>query len=189
MTNFLILILPLFLFVLVWFGWTLNKWAFKIEKLTLGGFNILFDNPVKLYKRSVQSFLDTKRTLFLIDPSRDNFDETLTSYYKTYEFFRNEMKILDNQRKKGKFFDGEQEKLYAITNEIIQKLNEFLTSHQNNFKRWYKYVSDNNEVKVLNDEEFLEFHLTPIDKIQEQYYRYNEICEGFKEINQFVLCV
>lgn len=40
-------------------------------------------------------------------------------------------------------------------------------------------------MKALNADEFLEFHLTPIDKIQEQYYRYNEICEGFKEINQF----
>lgn len=58
----------------------------------------MFDNPAKLYKRAVRSFLDTKRSLFKIDLERDNFDETLSSYYKTYEFFREEMKILDNER-------------------------------------------------------------------------------------------
>jgi hypothetical protein len=86
--SFLFGFIPLLFLIVVITGFLTNKWAFKIEKVSLGGFNILFDDPVKLYKRSVRSFLDTKRTLFNIDFERDNFDETLTSFYikKTLNF-------------------------------------------------------------------------------------------------------
>jgi hypothetical protein len=184
-SSFLIGFIPLLLIIVVITTFISNKWAFKIEKVSLGGFNILFDDPVKLYKRTVRSFLDTKRTLFNIDFKRDNFDDTLTSYYKTYEFFRNEMKILDNERKRGRWDKREQQELYEVTNHIIQVLNEFLASHQNNFRRWYKYVSETNIVKRLDNEETIEFHNTPIQEIQKHYYGYKEICKGFKEINDF----
>ncbi|MDW6055660.1 hypothetical protein R4T60_15855 [Bacillus paralicheniformis] len=184
LNEFLLVILPLLLIMVLIWGFWVNRFALKIEKLTLGGFNILFDNPADLYVRSVKSFLDTKRTLFFIDPSRDNFDETLTSYYNTYEFFRNEMKILDNKEKKGRRLNQEQKKLYVLTNEIIHKLNDFLTSHQNNYRRWYKHVSDEDMIKLPNGEEII-VHSTPINKVQEQYYRYEEICKGFQEINVF----
>jgi hypothetical protein len=187
LTSFLFGLLPLLILIGVIIGLMNNKWAFKIEKLSLGGFNIIFDDPVKLYKRSVRSFLDTKRTLFKIDFERDNFDETLTSYYQTYEFFRTEMKILDNERKRGLWNNREQQELYEVTNRIIQMLNEFLTSHQNNFRRWYKYVSENNEVKRIDGKGTLEFHMTPIHEIQRHYYHYNEICKGFKEINEYFM--
>lgn len=161
-TSGLLGLLPLLVFVGFIFGLLTNRWAFKIEKVSLGGFNILFDDPVKLYKRTVRSFLDTKRTLFKIDFERDNFDETL-------------MKILDNDRKRGQWNKREQQELYEVTNRIIQILNEFLTSHQNNFRRWYKYVSERNEVKRIDGEQTLVFHMTPIHEIQKQYYRYDEI--------------
>jgi hypothetical protein len=163
-----------------------NKWAFKIEKLSLGGFNFMFDNPAKLYKRAVHSFLDTKRSLFKIDFQRDNFDETLTSYYKTYEFFREEMKILDNEKKRGRWSNrGEQQELYNITNEIIQVLNEFLTSHQNNYRRWYKRIADTDSVISSSGGGVIVFHMTPIAEIQKHYYRYEEICIGFTKVNEF----
>lgn len=164
-----------------------NKWAFKIEKLSLGGFNLMFDNPAKLYKRAVRSFLDTKRSLFKIDLERDNFDETLSSYYKTYEFFREEMKILDNEKKRGRWSNkGEQQELYKVTNEIVQVLNEFLTSHQNNYRRWYKRVSDTDKVTTIDGDSELRFHMTPISEVQKQYYRYSEICEGYTRVNLFL---
>lgn len=163
-----------------------NKWAFKIEKLSLGGFNLMFDEPVRLYKKSVRSFLDTKRSLFKIDFERDNFDETLTSYYKTYEFFRLEMKSLDNEKKRGRWSNrGEQHDLYKITNEIVQTLNEFLSSHQNNYRRWYKRVADTDTVTPINGGVVIPFHLTPISDVQKHYYRYQELCDGFTEINLF----
>lgn len=186
LSTVLFLILPLIILAGVIFGLMANKWAFKLEKVSLGGFNLLFDNPVRLYKRTIRSLLDTKRTLFKIDFERDNFDETLTSYYKTYEFFRNEMKILDSERRRGKWRKKEQRELYDVTNNILQVLNEFLTSHQNNFRRWYKYISEKNEVKKISGEgDSLEFHMTPISEIQRQFYRYEEICRGFEEVNRF----
>ncbi len=97
LTTLIFGILPLLILLGLLFGLLINKWAIKIEKISLGGFNLLFDNPVNLYKRSVRSFLDTKRTLFYIDFNRDNFDETLSSYYESYEFFRSEMKILESK--------------------------------------------------------------------------------------------
>ncbi len=76
--------------------------------------------------------------------------------------------------------------MYNKTNDILKILNEFLTSHQSNFRRWYKYVSENNEVKINDGSgEVLEFYLTPINVIQIHYYQYEEICEGFNEINQY----
>lgn len=179
-------ILPLLVLVGFFLLLMTNKWAFKIEKLSLGGFNLMFDNPAKLYKRTVRSFLDTKRSLFKIDFERDNFDETLSSYYKTYEFFREEMKILDNEKKRGRWSNkGEQQELYKVTNKIVQVLNEFLTSHQNNYRRWYKRVADTDTVTTAEGGSELRFHMTPISEVQKSYYRYLEICEGFTRVNQF----
>lgn len=179
--------IPFIILLIVTVGLLTSKWGFKIEKLSLGGFNLLFDKPENLYVRTVISFLDTKRTLYKINPERDNFDETLTSYYKTYEFFRTEMKILDNQRRIGRWqFKRKQKELYDITNEIIQHLNEFLTMHQSNYRRWYKYISDKNEVESIDGSgQVLKFHMNPIADIQKQYYRYEEICNGFRVINEF----
>lgn len=184
-TLFFGLLLPILIVSIVTIGIFTNKWAFRIERVSFGGFNILFDNPVKLYKRSVRSFLDTKRTLFKIDFQRDNFDETMTSYYKTYEFFRNEMKILESEKKKGRWSKHDQKELYDMTNRIIQTLNEFLTTHQNNYRRWYKQISDSNKVERRDRSGELVFHLTPINEIQKHYYRYEELCKGFEEVNKF----
>ncbi|MDY8045213.1 hypothetical protein UY416_02765 [Paenibacillus polymyxa] len=179
-------VLPLMVLVGFFLLLMTNKWAFKIEKLSLGGFNLMFDNPAKLYKRAVRSFLDTKRSLFKIDFERDNFDETLTSYYKTYEFFREEMKILENEKKRGRWSNkGEQQELYKVTNEILQVLHEFLTSHQNNYRRWYKRVADTDTVATPEGGLELRFHMTPISEVQKHYYRYLEMCEGFNRVNQF----
>lgn len=185
-STFFFGILPLLVLVGFFLLLMTNKWAFKIERLSLGGFNLMFDNPARLYKRTVRSFLDTKRSLFKIDLERDNFDETLTSYYKTYEFFREEMKILDNEKKRGRWSNkGEQRELYNVTNEIVQMLNEFLTSHQNNYRRWYKRVADTDSVTPINGGAVIPFHMTPITEVQKHYYRYREICDGFTRVNQF----
>ncbi|HHC0427197.1 TPA: hypothetical protein ACOSB6_005152, partial [Salmonella enterica] len=105
----------------------------KIEKLTFGGMNILFNTTSTLYINSVLSFLDTKRSLFIIREEYDNFSEVLDSYYQTYTFFRQEMKILDPIRDK---------ELYDFTNDLLMIINKFLTKHQNNYRRWYKFISE-----------------------------------------------
>jgi hypothetical protein len=60
----LIPLLLLFIIILLLFT---NKWALRVEKLSIGGFSIIFDNPTNFYKRQVRNFLNTKRTVFKID--------------------------------------------------------------------------------------------------------------------------
>ena len=169
-------LLPLFLIVVFLYLLFTNKWAFRVEKLSIGGFNVLFDNPQNLYKRQVRFFLDTKRTVFRINLEYDNFKETIDSYYEVYKFFRNEIKILGNLETKNKKRHKEVEKLYSLTNKAIKELNHFLTIHQSNYRRWYIYQEKNHKE---------EFYLAPVGKFQKSYSDYDELCAGFKKINEF----
>ncbi|VCZ78813.1 hypothetical protein BANRA_01808 [Klebsiella pneumoniae] len=74
-----ILILSL-ITIFLFFGILEKKYSLKLEKLTFGGLNVLFDSSDLLYKRSVRNFLDTKRSVFKIDPHFDSFEEVLTLY-------------------------------------------------------------------------------------------------------------
>ena len=65
-----------------------KKYSLKIDKLSLGGLNILFDTSRTLYTNSVSNFLDTKRTLFRIEPKYDNFSDVFESYFQTYNDIR-----------------------------------------------------------------------------------------------------
>lgn len=161
-----------------------NKYSIKIEQLSLGGINILFDRREILFTNSVQNFFDTKRTLFYIDEKHDNFAEVFQSYYETYNFIRQEMKLLDPSKDKD---------LYEISNDILMRLNQFLTKNQNNYLRWYKYISENNQ-ELINLDEFGEgdvkpeqrhFYNMPINDIQSKYYSYDALIEEFKAINEF----
>ncbi|HGT8233581.1 TPA: hypothetical protein ACM5MM_004459, partial [Escherichia coli] len=53
------------------------------------------------------------------------------------------------------------------------------------YKRWYKYISDKDEVIDVKTNTPLKVHLTPINKIQKQYYNYSKICNDFKVVNDF----
>ncbi|EFO0809713.1 hypothetical protein DFZ90_27625, partial [Escherichia coli] len=52
-----ILILSL-ITIFLFFGILEKKYSLKLEKLTFGGLNVLFDSSDLLYKRSVRNFLD-----------------------------------------------------------------------------------------------------------------------------------
>lgn len=151
-----------------------KRYSLKIEKLTFGGMNILFNTTSVLYMNSVLSFLDTKRSLFIIHEDYDNFSEVLDSYYQTYTFFRQEMKILDPIRDKD---------LYDFTNDLLMTINKFLTKHQNNYRRWYKYISESKTALSIGDDKF--FYNTPIGTVQKLYYEYDIIINGFKDVNNF----
>ena len=153
-----------------------KKYSLKIEKLSLGGLSILFDSSRVLYIKSVTNFLDSKRTLFKIEPTYDNFSDTFESYFQTYNFFRQEMKILDPQRDKD---------LYILTNNILQELNKFLTKNQNNYRRWYQKVSTDNTIEYFNQGSGKYFYNTPINEIQKEYYDYDQLLTSFNHINIF----
>lgn len=101
----------------------------------------------------------------------------ISSFYQTYQYIRDEMKILNPQK------DYE---LYNISNDMLMVLNKFLTTNRNNYKRWYKYILDKNEVADVITNTLLKVHLTPINKIQKQYYNYGKICNDFKVVNVFL---
>lgn len=168
-------LIPLLLFVGFLLLLFTNNLAFRVEKLSIGGFNVLFDNPNNLFRRQVRTFLDTKRTVFKIDSNRDNFKETLDSFYEVYKFFRDEIKVLGNVRK-NKLRSNETVELYNLANETIKVLNNFLTEHQSNYRRWYSYLEKTNEEK---------FYLTPIGELQKEYVNYKKLCKDFEAVNQF----
>lgn len=154
-----------------------NKWALRVEKLSIGGFSILFDNPNKLFKRQVRNFLDTKRSVFNIDLDNDNFKETLDSYFEVYKFLRDEIKIFGDVRRK-RLSDNETLNLYRLANEMIRVLNNFLTKHQSNFRRWYTYIEKTDETK---------YYLTPIGDLQREYAYYEALCQDFEQVNKFFI--
>lgn len=176
-------ILVIFIVIIFLFDGLINKrYSFKVEKLSFGGLNILFDNSDVLFKKSVQNFLDTKRTLFVIDPCYDAFDEVFNSYYETYQFLRVEIRVLNIKR-------ATDFEYYSLSNLALKKLNIFLTKHQNNYRRWHKYISEHDSIVIGKNEDGavkdLKYHLTPIGEIQSHYYNFTELNNDFKIINDF----
>ncbi|MED3201286.1 hypothetical protein [Bacillus toyonensis] len=159
-------LIPLLLIILFLVLVLLKKWAFRVEKLSMGGFNILFDNPNQLFKRQVSSYLDTKRTLFIVDFEHDNIKETLDSYFDVYKFLRDEIKILGDTKKKKKNSKNNNTQLYDLSNEMIKELNIFLTTHQSDYRRWYTYLEKHDERN---------FYLKPIGELQTDYHNYDQL--------------
>jgi len=172
-----ILLIAVFIWLMVSL-YLLKKYSVKVEKLSLGGVNILFNESVTLYKKSIKNHLDSKRAIFKVRKNIDAFDEVISSYYQTYQFIRDEMKILNPKKDR---------KIYDLSNEMLMVLNKFLTNYQNNYKRWYKYISDKDEVIDKVSGKTMRFHATSINKIQNQYYDYDRILKGFKEVNRFFI--
>ncbi|HEC2553944.1 TPA: hypothetical protein R2K55_005779 [Raoultella ornithinolytica] len=160
-----------------------QRYSLRVEQLSFGGVSILLNKSDLLFKKSVKNYLDTKRSLFKIDPRYDSFEEVLNSYFECYKFIRDEMKLLDIKKKRDK-------KLYDLSNEVLRILNEFLTQYQNNYRRWHKYVSENDSVLTREKDSKgnyvkLPYHLTPIGKIQTHYYHFSKMLNAFNEVNKF----
>lgn len=160
---------PIIIIILLIYIWRkfATKWVIKIEKLDIGGASVVFERPEELFRQQIKNFMNTKRTLFYFDPERDNIEDTISSYYKTYEFIREKMQVYDSK-------SSQQSKYYEAANNMLQVLNEFLTSHQSNYRRWVKYKTEQN---------CTEDYCKSICEIQKEYWRYKEIIEGFKILN------
>ncbi len=111
--------------------------------------------------------------LYKLDVSRDNFYETINSYYSVYNFLREEIKVFDSKSSKECMS-------YNAANKMLRELNIFLTTHQNNFKRWYEYITDKNKDTNYNKD---------IDEIQKEYRNYRQLVDDFKELNMFFCSV
>ncbi|GLI82730.1 hypothetical protein ANABIO32_04170 [Rossellomorea marisflavi] len=182
LTALITLLLPFIILCLIFAAWITRHLYVKLERMNIGGINLLFHKPDRIFLNSAKAFLETKRTLYKIEEDFDNFNETLDSYFATYQFFRKEMTILDSQ-------NSEQKKLYDLSSKIIAKLNLFLTEHQSNYRRWYNQTVEQNLIYKLQDEGKEEVkkppHMMKIGELQKYYYDYDEIVNGFKSVNSF----
>ncbi|HAT4319111.1 TPA: hypothetical protein I9071_000184 [Clostridium perfringens] len=134
--------------------------------MSCGGLTFVCNKPEKILKQNIKNFLETKRTLFKINEKKDNFYDTINSYYETYKFIRNEISVYD--------IDSKQESLYKYASEMIKVLNEFLTDYQSDYKRWYEYIRDYKKDDIYDKD---------IYDIQKDYRNYNEIMNGFLLVN------
>jgi len=164
----------LLVLIYIFIGFLGKKYSLRVDNFNIGGINILFDQSNEIFVKSVQSYLDSKRSLENFKPKRDNISEVLDSYYKTYNYIRDNLGLLDEEK---------DEKLYNKSIEILENLNCFLTKHQNDYRRWFDKIKQNDVIKN-NDEEII-VHQTTIEEVQKNYYRYNELITDFKKINQY----
>lgn len=162
-------LLPLLVILILFLILLSSKWIFRIERLSIGGINILFNHPDKILKQQLLNYFATKRTLFYIDPEKDNFYETFNSYYQVYTFIRDELKTYSPKHAANSV-------LYQESEKILSSLNFFLTTHQNNYRRWYEYITTSSQCLSSNYDQ-------DISELQQTYRHYTELIADFEALN------
>ena len=64
-----ILLISIFIWLIVAL-YLLKKYSFKVEKLSLGGVNVLFNESGTLYRKSIKNHLDSNRAIFKGKPMK-----------------------------------------------------------------------------------------------------------------------
>lgn len=161
---FLIIVKTGFLFVVIYVAilFISREFYIKMDSFSFGGMTIYFVNREKLFKKSLFDFLNTKRSLFKFDPSRDNISEVLDSYFETYKFIRDKMTILESDK---------DEELYKVVADTIVLLNNFLTDNQTNYRRWYERNKSLIEARTISD---LQNHYHDIDSLKISFQEFNK---------------
>ncbi|WP_407350110.1 hypothetical protein VNN41_06905 [Lactococcus garvieae] len=163
-----------FLYMLV--GFFGRRYTLRVDKFNIGGINILFDQSNEIFIKTVGTFIAAKRTLFNFDKSRDNIYQVLDAYYTTYQFIRDNLELLDPDK---------DEEIYQLSVNILKKLNNFLTTHQNDYRRWYDRITADDKI-IISEDDIIIVHSTTIEDVQKHYYRYTEIIEDIQNINTFM---
>ena len=172
-TMLMLLAIVAFLYVLI--GFFGRRYTLRVDKFNIGGINILFDQSNEIFTKTVGTYIAAKRTLFNFDEVRDNIDQVLDAYYDSYNFIRNNLELLDSEK------DVE---LYQLSVDIIKHLNDFLTEHQNDYRRWYDKTIDDDIIEV--DGTQIIVHSTTIENVQKHYYRYDVLIPDIKDLNDFM---
>lgn len=134
----------------------------KIPSITIAGIELNLKNIDGIVKSNLSNYFVTKRSLFKIDPTQDNFDDVFESYHNIYEFIRLQMSYYEN-------VSTTENVVYLEMKDMLKDLNYFLTANQTNYRRWYKIENDN--------------HYKFIDELQKEYPKYEELVQAFLEIN------
>lgn len=152
-----------------------KKYTLRVENFNIGGINVFFDKSSEVFLKSVGTFIAAKRTLFYFDKQRDNISDVLDAYYEVYKFIRSNIDLLDQER------DSD---IAHVSAKIMKKLNKFLTTHQNDYRRWYNNVIE--EDTIILESGKIKVHLTTIEDVQRHYYRYEEFIEDIAIINEYM---
>lgn len=172
-------ILLLFLIIMVVgyavIGFLGKRYSLRIDNFNIGGINIFFDKSNEIFIKTVGTFIASKRTLFNFNRKRDNISEVLNAYYETYKYIKDNLELLDNKKDK---------ELYSLSVEMLKKLNNFLATHQNDYRRWYNKINESDEINIPDSENII-VHKTTIEVVQKNYYRYDELLEDIKTINNY----
>lgn len=138
----------------------------KVPSITVAGIELNLRNIDGIVKSNLANYLVTKRSLFKLDIEHDNFDDVFESYHSIYEFVREQMSYYEN-------VSTTDNDIYLEMKSMLKDLNCFLTANQTNYRRWYKFE---------NEKQF-KF----IDELQKEYPKYEELVQGFTEINAIML--
>ena len=112
---------------------------------------------------NIRNYLNSKRTLFIIDIEHDNFYDVFDSYHQIYCFLREQIQLYDSKT---------DSKAYESIETAFKELNTFLTKHQTNYRRWYEAKSQAEEFAELD-----------IHELQKKYRHYDELCADLTQIN------
>lgn len=178
MIQIIIIFAVVILIIYAVVGFWGKRYSLRVDNFNIGGINVFFDKSSEIFVKAVGGFIASKRTLFKFNKERDNISEVLDSYYATYKFIMENLELLDSEK---------DEELYTTAVSILQKLNNFLTKHQNDYRRWYVKIMREDIIKVSEHEEDIIVHQTTIEVVQECYYRYEELQEDFKALNKFFI--
>lgn len=160
------------------FNWIRKKYTFEIDCISFCGVRFIPDKSHDVFIKRVSNYVSSKRTLFCFDERKDNINDVLGVYFDVYNLIRNNLHLLSSQN------DSE---MRAISIETLKKLNTFLTSYQNDYRRWYKHIIENDVISTIDDKnEDIIVHETTIYEVQKHYYKYNEIIKGIKGVNDFM---
>lgn len=155
-----LIIISLLVFVIIYFK---SKFTLEISSFSIGNININIKNIDRVVISNIRNYLNSKRTLFLIDIEYDNFYDVFDSYHQIYCFLREQIQLYDSKT---------DSKAYESIETAFKELNTFLTKHQTNYRRWYEAKSQAEEFAELD-----------IHELQKKYRHYDELCADLTQIN------
>lgn len=153
-----------------------KRYTLRVDNFNIGGINVFFDKSNEVYIKTVGTFIGSKRTIFYFYKTRDSISQVLDAYYEVYKFIRSNIELLDSEK------DAE---IYEVSVNILIMLNNFLTKHQNDYRRWFNKVLADDKI-VLEDSTEIIVHSTTIEDVQKHYYRYEEVIEDIAKINEYM---
>lgn len=175
-SQYMILFLLISFVLYIMIGFLGKRYTLRVENFNIGGINVFFDKSNEIFIKTVGTFIKSKRSLFYFNKERDNIRDVLNTYYKSYDFVRSNLELLDSE------VDSD---LYTASIDLLKKLNEFLTKHQSDYRRWYEKVVEDDIIEINRNNKIV-VHKTTIEKVQEQYYRYDEILKDIQEVNNYM---